>query len=247
MASSTATLLRTEFRLFLREPGTIFWVVAFPVVLVGILGLIPSFREPSPDLGGVTVIALYVPIGILVAMLMASNSAMPVVLATYREHRILRRMATTPARPRDLLAAQYVIHGAAAALGGVLTIVLGRLAYDVALPGNVPAYLGVFALILITCLAIGGVIAGLAPTGKAATTIGMCTLFPLLFTAGVWLPVAAMPDTLQTIVTATPIGAGVAALDTAAAGDWPAWRDIGVVVAWTLGLGALAVRWFRWE
>lgn len=247
MASSSAIVLRTEFKLFTREPGSLFWIVAFPVLLVGILGAIPSFREPSADLGGLPVIALYIPIGILIAMLFAANSAMPVVLATYREQRILRRMATTPARPRDLLVAQFALHGAAAVLGGLLTMALGRLVFDVALPGNVPAYAGVFVLLLIATLTIGGVIASLAPTGKVATTIGTCTLFPLLFTAGLWLPVAVMPDILATIVTATPIGAGVVALDAAAAGDWPSWRDIGVVVLWTLGLGTVAVRWFRWE
>lgn len=247
MASTTTTVLRTEIKLFWREPGSIFWIIAFPAVLVGILGSIPSFREPSADLGGITTITLYVPIGILFAMLMASVSAMPVVLASYREQRVLRRMATTPARPRDLLIVQYAIHGGAAVLGGVLTVVLAWLAFDVALPENAVAYLGMFVLVLIACLTIGGLIASVARTGKVATTIGMCALFPLLFTAGVWLPVAAMPDVLATIVTATPVGAGVVALDTAAAGDWPAARDVGVVLAWTVGLGAVAVRWFRWE
>ena len=38
MSSPGRAVLRTETRLFLREPGALFWIIAFPTVLVVILG-----------------------------------------------------------------------------------------------------------------------------------------------------------------------------------------------------------------
>lgn len=246
MASPTAAVLRTELRLFTREPGSLFWIVVFPFLLVVILGLVPVLGDPIEDVGA-SFIALYVDVAVLLAMLMASLSTMPVVLATYREQRILRRFATTPAQARDLLVAQCGIHGVAAAVGGGLAILVGRVAYGVPLPSNPAAYLLVFVLMLAACLSIGGLIGGRARTSKFATTLGTVLLFPLMFTAGVWLPVAVMPGVLGDLVALTPLGAGALALGAATAGGWPALTDLLVIAGWTVVLGTAAVRLFRWE
>ncbi|MGB3827394.1 MAG: ABC transporter permease [Ornithinimicrobium sp.] len=239
-------MLRAELRLFTREPGSIFWIVAFPSALVVILGLVPAVREPIDRLDQ-SFLGLYVNVVVLLAMLMASLTAMPVVLAAYREQQILRRIATTPAKPRDLLIAQYGIHGVAAIVGGGLAVLLGRLAYGLALPRNMIGFLFVLLLMLATCLSIGGLIAGLARTAKFATTIGTVLLFPLMFTAGVWLPVALMSGLLGDIVALTPLGAGALALDAATSGGWPDPKDLVVMAAWTALLGTAATRFFRWE
>lgn len=247
MSSPTSALIRTELKLFVREPAALFWILGFPSLLIGLLGLIPAMQAPVEDLGGVRVIALYVPIALLLAILFATVSAMPVVLATYREQRILRRIATTPVRPSNVLLAQFAIHGGAAVLGGALALVLARVAHSVPLPGNVAAYLLVLFLILAVCLGIGALIAGVAGTAKLATTLGTILIFPLMFTAGVWMPVQAMPGLLGDVVSWTPLGAAVLALQQAANGLSPSWQHLAVVGTWLVALWGLAIRSFRWE
>src|SRR6185312_5898531 len=63
-------LTRNELKLLWREPLTIFFSVAFPALLVVILGSIPGFREPAASIGGRRFIDLYVPIA-AVAILVA--------------------------------------------------------------------------------------------------------------------------------------------------------------------------------
>lgn len=247
MSAPTSALIRTEFKLFLREPGALFWIIAFPSIVVGLLGLVPAMKEPIDDLDGVPLIALYVPIAILMAMLFAGVSTMPVVLATYREQRILRRIATTPARPGHLLFAQFAIHAGAAILGGALALTLAGFVHGVPLPGDVMAYLLVLFLILAVCLAVGALVAGLASTTKVATTLGSILLFPLMFTAGVWMPVQAMPGLLGDLVSWTPLGAAALALQEAAGGFSPSWEHLAVISGWLVVLWGLAIRSFRWE
>src|SRR5919199_4591916 len=91
-----------EFKLFLRDPMAAFFALAFPPLLVVILGSVPAFREPSKDLGGLRVIDLYVPIVIAFALAMPALSGLPTYLATYRERGILRRGAAPPAGARRL-------------------------------------------------------------------------------------------------------------------------------------------------
>ncbi|MFI1735029.1 ABC transporter permease [Streptomyces acidicola] len=244
---SATAVLKAEARLFLREPGALFWILAFPTVLLCILGSIPSFREHSADLGGLRVVDLYVPVVVLLSVIMSGLQAMPPVLTGYRERGILRRMSATPMRPGALIGAQIVLHGAAVAVSAALALAVGRIVFDVALPRQFPGYLAAFALATLAALALGSTVSAVSRTTKITQAVGSVVFFPAMFTSGVWLPVSAMPDILQRIVDLTPFGAAAQALDTAAAGDWPSWTHLGVTALWAVVLIAAARRWFRWE
>ncbi|MFF5894580.1 ABC transporter permease [Streptomyces argenteolus] len=249
-ASRTApavAVLRAETRLFLREPGSLFWILAFPSVLLVILGFVPAFAEPQDDLAGRRVIDLYVPVSILLAMIMAGLQAMPPVLTSYRERGVLRRMSTTPVRPGALLTAQITLHGAAALGSALLVVTVGGLLHGVPLPGHLTGYVLALLLAVAVVLAMGATICALSRTTKAATAAGSVAYLVMMFTAGVWVPVQAMPDTLRRIVGFTPFGAAAQALDQAASGDWPSWACLGVVAGWTVLLGFAASRLFRWQ
>ncbi len=246
MSASTA-VLKAELRLFLREPFSLFWIAVFPTILLTILGLVPSFREPDPVRGGLRVIDLYVPINVLVALIMAGIQALPPVLSGYRERGILRRMSTTPVLPSSLLAAQIALHFAAALGSALLVIATGRIVFGVALPGHFPGYLLALLLGALSALALGAVVTAVTPTAKATTVVGMVVFFPMMFFAGVWVPVQSMPDLMRSVVEYSPFGAASQALNQAAEGGWPDLAHLGVTAAWAVVLITAAVRWFRWE
>ncbi|MFD7026859.1 ABC transporter permease [Streptomyces sp. NPDC059917] len=247
--SRTAALavLRTEALLFRREPAPLFWIIAFPGLLVAILGSIPAFRHPDPALGGIRFVDAYVPVSVLLAMILAALQAMPPVITGYRERGILRRMSTTPVRPSALLGAQMGLHGAAAVFSALLCLAVGRIAFGVALPGQLFGYVVALALAVLAALALGALVSAVSRTSKIAGAIGSAVFFPMMFSAGVWLPVQAMPTALARIVGMTPFGAAARALGEAAAGHWPGWTHLGVLALWAALFSAGATRWFRWQ
>ncbi len=222
-------------------------MLAFPTLLLVVLGLVPGTAQPDDDLGGRSFVELYVPVTCLLAAIMAGAMAMPGVVATYREQRILRRVATTPARAGHVLGAQLLLHGAAVAVSVVLVLLYGRLVLGVPLPPQLAGWVLAYLLALAAVLAVGGLVAGTAPSVRIATAIGTAVFFPLMFTAGVWFPVSGMGGLLRDVVAATPLGAAALALEQAQAGVWPDAVHLLVVAAWAVGLGALAVRCFRWQ
>ncbi|MET7721114.1 ABC transporter permease [Streptomyces mirabilis] len=240
-------VLRTELRLFRREPGALFWILLFPTLLLVILGSIPSFRQHHADLGGLRTVDVYVPVAVLLGMIVGALQAMPQNITGYRERGILRRMSSTPVRPSALLSAQMLVYGAAALASALCALIVGRLAFDVRLPEQPYGYLLALLLAILAALALGAVVSALSRTTKIAGAIGSAVFFPMMFCAGVWIPVQAMPDLLARIVGYTPFGAAAQALNRAAAGDWPGWAHLGVLAAWTVLLTAGAARWFRWE
>jgi ABC-2 type transport system permease protein len=245
--SATTAVLKAEARLFRREPGVLFWVIAFPSVLLVILGSVSSFREASADLGGLRMIDIYVPVLVLVALIMAGVQTMPPVITGYRERGILRRMSLTPVRPRALLGAQMGLNGAAAILSALLCLTIGRVVFDVRLPQQAFGYVVALLLTATAALALGALVSALARTAKIAGAIGSVVFFPSLFCAGLWIPVRSMPDLMAHIVVLTPFGAAARALDQASTGQWPDWSHLGVLAGWAVVLTAVAARWFRWE
>ncbi|MFJ5266547.1 ABC transporter permease [Streptomyces sp. NPDC088387] len=246
-AAPRTAVLRTEARLLAREPGSLFWIVCFPPLLLAILGAVPAFRDTQDGLDGLRVVDAYVPVAVLTGMIVAGVQAMPAGLTGYREHGILRRMSTTPVRPSALLSAHMLVHALAAVLSALLALAVGRLAYDVRLPEQPYGYLLALVLAVLVALALGSVISAVSRTVKIAGAVGTAVFFPMLFCAGVWIPVQAMPALMADIVGYTPFGAAAQALNAAAAGDWPGWSHLGVMAAWTVVLSVAAARWFRWE
>lgn len=240
-------LTLTESTLFFREPAAVFFALVFPPALLVVLGLVPAFREPSADLGGLRVIDLYAPIVVVLALTMLALNGLPQLVATYREKGILRRMATTPVRPAVLLGAQLLMCIAMAVFVMLVVLAIGRLGFDVALPRAVPAYLVAYVLCVLSMLCLGLLVAALAPTGRGAGAIGTVLFFPVLFFAGLWVPRAGMSEALRRISDFTPLGAGVQSLSDATAGHWPQLLHVAVMVGWTLVAGGLAARYFRWE
>jgi ABC-2 type transport system permease protein len=71
--------------------------------------------------------------------------------------------------------------------------------------------------------------------------------FPMMFVAGVWTPGPVMPDAVRKVADFTPLGAASQAMSAAWAGDPVRWVHLVVMAGFTAGLGAIAVRSFRWS
>jgi ABC-2 type transport system permease protein len=174
-------------------------------------------------------------------------NVVPSFLAGYREKGILRRLHATPADPAMLPAAQLAV-GAGAALASVaLVLGLGRAAFGVALPARPGWFALVVVLATAALLAVGLVIAALAPSGRAASVIGAIAFQPSLFLAGVWVPREALPAGLQRASDFTPLGAALQAVRDTWTGAAPRPLHLGILAAYTLVAALVAARLFRWE
>jgi len=237
-------LIRTEGRLLLRDPASLFWAIGFPLVLLVIVGSVPPFRQPQAGLGGQRIIDLYLPILVVFGLAITTVNAFAVTIARYRERGVLRRLAVTPLPPYKLLVARVVLSVATQAVALVLLLSVG-VALGIALPGQPVGYLAAFVLGLAALLSIGMLVAAVAPTAAAGNALGTTLFFPLMFFAGLWVPVPAMPALLRVVAELTPAGAATQAMREAALGHWPNPAYLLVMAGWAAAGWVLAVMLFR--
>ena len=185
-------LTRTELRLFLRERIGPIWGVGFPLVLLIIFGSIPSFsrtagfsgrpyrtRRLRPD-----------PDRVRRSPCWRSTRCRRCWPATGRRASCAacrpRRWARSGCSPPSSL-----IDVAVVAVTLVLVLAVARIGYGVALPRQLAGFVLAALLAAAALLAIGLFVAAVAPTGRAANAIGTILFFPMMFFAGLWLPIAA--------------------------------------------------------
>jgi|SRR5580698_1602714 ABC-2 type transport system permease protein len=247
-ASAIRRLTLTELTLFGREKSGPLWAVAFPVLLLVIFGAIPAFRKPvSKSLPGVSVLDSYVPILLAFVLAMIALNVLPPVLAGYREKGVLRRLRTTPVGPARVLAAQLIVDTGTAIVTMIVVLLVARIAYGVAFPRQAAGFAIAVILSAIALIGLGLFLAAVAPTGRAANAIGAVLFFPMMFFAGLWLPLAAMPPILRDISHATPLGAAVQAMTDSWQGHWPHPVQLIALAAYALAFTVAATRLFRWE
>jgi ABC-2 type transport system permease protein len=232
-------LTLTEAKLLFREPLALFWGLAFPMVLLAVMGL------SAASIGGVRLAAIYEPIVIAFISVAFGVQGIPVQIAGYRQGRVLRRLATTPAGPVAVIGAQLIVSLAVILIATVGVLAVGRLGFGVPLPRQPAGFALVAVLSATAMVALGLLIGAIAPTARSAGAAGTVLFFPLMYFAGLWTP--QMSATARHIGQFTPLGAAAQALGDSMAGTWPHPSALAVLALCTIACAAAAARFFRWE
>jgi hypothetical protein len=156
------------------QPGrrrAVFWAIGFPVAGLIVLGLIPAADKPVAGLGGISVLQTYLPIIITFTLVMTAVNFLPTTLVSYRERGVLRRMFTTPVKPRTLLAAQILLNLAVQVATVALTVILAVGAFGATI-GQPLGFIIAFITTAAAVSAVGLLVAAVCFTGKAANAVG---------------------------------------------------------------------------
>lgn len=246
--TAMTTLTRSQAKLLLREPTVVGFGLVFPAILLLVIGnVFPGATEANAQLGNRSLVEIYAPAAAVMALLTLGIAMLPQALGLDRERGILRRLSTTPAHPRLLVAAHVTVQAVAVTLATIGAVLVGVLAFGLPLPQAPLWFVLAFVLASAALLAIGVLIGALVPTAQTGVGVGMLLYFPMLFFAGIYLPLEIMPEGLQTFSSWTPPGAAVTALGDAWAGTAPTAASLLVLAATAVVAGGLATRLFRWE
>lgn len=242
------TLFKTELKLNIRNMNMVIFAVIMPLVILMILGMIYGDK---PAAEGAEYSFLEQSFGALCTISICAGGLMglPLVVAEYRERKILKRFKVTPVSPLTLLLAEFSIYVLYCIVSMLTLFPAAMLFWGVRMSGSLTAFLGSWLLTMISTLSIGMMVGGIAKDSKSAGVIASLLYFPMLIFSGATLPFEVMPPVMQKIVSVFPLTQGIELMKSAFLGlpSENSFLPAAVMAAVTIICTGIAVRFFKWE
>ncbi len=245
-------LVWTELKLFLREPVTVIFTLALPLMVLYILGGVFGNETTSGDgelvvYRGFGATDWYTPAYVALAIAGFALIAVPSHMVEYRESGVLRRFRASGLPRGVVLISQLAIGLAVSTVGAALLLSAAFLFTEVEAPTNVAGFGGAYALGALIIVLFGVMLGTILPTARAAQSVGLLFWFVLLFLSGSGPPPEVLPASLATIGDWLPLTPVVELLQEPwLTGEWATRQAL---IATAIGVVACSVSWFgyRWE
>ena len=242
------TLLKNELKLNIRNMNMVIFAIILPLVVLVILGFLYG---TNPAAGGTDYTFLEQSISAQCAISICAGGLMglPLVVAEYRERKVLKRFQVTPISPGMLLAVEFLIYVLYALVSLSLLLLVSWLGWGVHLRGSWGGFALSWLLTVLSTLSIGMMAGGIARNTKSASIIACVLYFPMLIFSGATLPLEVMPETMQRIIRIFPMTQGIQLMKSAFLGLTAESLALPIVVMLgvTLACSGVAVKCFRWE
>ena len=161
------TLLKTESKLSIRGMDMFIFAICMPVAVVVILGTV--FGD-KPAFDGAEYTFLEQSFGAVSSIAICAGGVMglPLVVADYRNRKILKRFKVTPTSPSLILGVQVVIYALYSIASLILVYTTGTVFFGYRLEGSWFQFLGAYFLVMISMFSMGLLVGGVAPDMKTA-------------------------------------------------------------------------------
>jgi len=239
-----------ELKLFLREPLTVVFSVAVPIIILFVLGGVFGNEATGPGeqvvFRGVGAMTYYVPAYVALVVASVCVISIPTHLAGNRERGVLKRFHASSVDAWMVAGAEVAVAFVLSTISAALLLLAAWFSYDFSGANSVPSVIGVFFLLVLGFAAFGIFLGAVLPTARSAQAVGMLVWFVMLFLGGAGPPPEVLTDGMRKVSDFTPLWHGVLMMQDAWLGldaglSWLVFGGIALVSA------VLGLRFFRWE
>lgn len=253
-------LTRTRIFELAREPGVVFWVFVFPVLLAIALGI--AFRERAPEAAGAIAggdasvpagtryIDFLIP-GLVGLNLMGSSMwGVGFAIVQNRVRKLLKRFAASPMRRSDYLLGMILSRLSFLVLELAVVVAAGVVLFGVEVKGSWLALLIVSLLGAVSFTGIALLVAARVTSVEAASGWMNFVMLPMWVLSGSFFSYERFPEMVQPAIRALPLTAlndALRAIMQDGASLASTWLEMAVLAAWGAACFLLALKIFRWQ
>lgn len=242
-----------EWKLFWRNPATVFFSVGLPLVFLFLLGAVFGGAAEKDSTYGLLADQYLVPAIMTLGIVSASFVNIAMTITYQREMGVLKRLRGTPLPTSVFVGARTASAVVNSLLIAFVILIAGHIAYGIDING-----MRVFDTLVITVIAsiafcaLGFALTIVIPNQSAGPAITNMITLPLYFISGVFGDAANLPTVLYDIGRIFPIShLGACLFETfspEASGIFAfSAKDIGIVILWGVIGFALCIWKFHWE
>jgi ABC-2 type transport system permease protein len=174
-----------------------------------------------------------------------------ITLVGWRQNKLLRRLRLAPVRTGSIVAARIGISVAIGLIQLAVFLAIATLPYfGLRLAASWWMAVPLVVAGILAFLSIGLLVGAVAKTQQAATSIANLVIVPMAFLGGAFIPLDFAPAWIRQVSYAMPLRYLVTGMqDVMARGEGPASAlpAIGILLAFTAVVVAIAVCVFRWD
>ena len=242
-----------EAKLFLREPVTVLFTFALPLMVLYVLGGVFGNEADAGGNGGIVVYGGYGPTNWYTAAYVGMAIAgvamigVPAHIAEYRDRGVLRRLRASSVSRPVFLSSQLIVAFLISTIGSALLLVVAFPTTSVEAPASVGLFLMAFVLGAVCFSAFGILLGTVLPTARAAQSAGLLLWFLFMFVSGSGPPPEVLPESLATVGKYAPLTPVVKMLQEPwLSGEWAVGQSVAVLAIGVVSAGA-AYLLFKWE
>lgn len=236
---------------FWRDPASVFFTVAFPLIFLFLF--VSIFGNGEITVGGEVIQGAnyYVPGILALAVVSATLVNLSITCSILRERGILKRLRATPMAPWVFIGGKVLTATAVVVLMTALVTVIGWLVYGVELPTNtLPGLATTIAVATASLCSLGLALTAVIPSEQAAPAVTNSIVLPLYFVSGVFIPDDQLPAVMRTVAEIFPVKhlfeGLAAAFDPVATGTGLRPANLAVLAAWGVMGVVVTLKGFRW-
>jgi ABC-2 type transport system permease protein len=172
------------------------------------------------------------------------------VFPELKKQGILRRLHTTPLKVWQYFTSTMISQAIIGMVSLAVMFAVALTVFDLNVVGNYFEIIAFLIFSIITILGIGLAIGGWAKNERQAAPLSNIVVFPMLFLSGTFFPRFLMPEWLQTAsnyLPLTPVIDGIRMIVTEGKHLTQIGPELGLLLAWTIVIYAIAFRVFKWE
>jgi ABC-2 type transport system permease protein len=235
-----------EAKLFLREPLTVAFTLALPLLFLFVMGGVFGNEANPQYYRGAGALDYYVPAYCGLVWTAVGLLALPVHLAHYREDGVLRRLRASAAPPWAILGAQLLVTCLISLAGSVLVIAMAALVYHIHAPHSLTGFFGAWLLCGALFSALGLLLASI-PSARGVLSAGLGLFFTTMMLSGAGPPPEVLTGAMHWLSNLLPLTYMLRLLQDPWLGLSWSLTDTAIVAAFTLGASLSAWFLFRWD
>jgi len=239
-----------EIKLFTREPITVVFTLALPIIFLVVMGGVFGNEPGTGDMiiyRGVGAMDYYMPSYYGLIMMAIGTVALPVHLTGYRERGVLRRFRASSFSVWSVLGSQMMVSFVIAIIGSILITIVGMVAYHPHLPVYPWLLAAAFVIGTVCFTCFGFFLGAVLPSTRSAQGIGLILFFVMMIVGGAGPPPEVLTGPMRVIGEITPLHWVIFMLQDPWLGfGWHASASL-ITVGITIVSAGLAARFFRWE